>query len=124
MLHSVRLNANRKGLEINHASPKARTRSIDNKINENQKMYGVLPICTFADKVMHRKRTVCSTAVANCNEMWIWCGCERKNACKVKLTKHRKGLQISPASQKRALAHSSGESLKITHSTVRSTLVS
>ena len=40
---------------------------------------------------MHRKRTVCCAAVGNCNEMWIWCGFERKNACKVQLKETPEG---------------------------------
>ena len=123
-------NANRKELEINHASPKARTRSIDNTINQNKAFDGVFPVCKFADKVMHRKRTVCCAAVGNCNEMWIWCGFERKNACKVQLNETPEGARkaanhSSPnLTRLRALAHSSGESLKITHFTVCATLVS
>ena len=94
-VHSVHLNANRKELEINHASPKARTRSIENTINENKAFDGLFPVCKFADKVMHRKRTVCSAAVANCNEMWIWCGFERKNPRKVQLNETPEGARKS-----------------------------
>ena len=94
-VHSVHLNVNRKELEINHASPKAHTRSIENTINENKAFHGVFPVCTFADNVRHRKRAVCSAAVANCNEMWIWWGFERKNPRKIQLNETPEGARKS-----------------------------